>query len=93
MLQSYVHIAVDERSVIVAVKVSAYYDDAPTKYWDRLTTELGKTKFTLISYPALLPNRSAKPFKRFIDMRHTTDVATRDIIGKLAKQLCQGVKP
>lgn len=90
MLQSYVHIAYSEQGYIVGVKVSSYYGTAHNKYAMRLIREHAPKKVGVISYPVLIPNRATKAFNRFIDMKHTNDIATRSIIVALAEELRQG---
>lgn len=91
MLQSIVHVAVHtETKCIIGVKVSAWYKNANMRYLDHFLIKFGHNKFTLISYPVLIPKRTTKAFDRFIDMKHTNDLATRDIIGTLAEELRQG---
>lgn len=90
MLQSYVHIAYSESGYIVGVKVSSYYGTAHNKYAELLMRTNAPKRVGVISYPVLIPNRKTKAFDRFIDMKHTNDIATRDIIGTLAEELRQG---
>ena len=87
MLQSYVHVAINKQNIIIGVKVSSCYDKAPNKYLDYFLIKLRHNKFTLISYPVLLKKRHTKPFERFIDMEHKSDIMTRDIIQTLAEEL------
>lgn len=91
MQESIVHIAVhSETKTIIGVKVSAWYKTANMRYLDHFLIKFGHNKFTLISYPVLIPKRTTKAFDRFIDMKHVSDIATHAIIGTLAEELRQG---
>lgn len=87
MKTCYVHLAVDKAGIVKGVKVSAYYLNAPFKYFDYFWLKFGHSDFELHSFVLALPDRKTKPFSHLVDMKHQSDLNTRHVLHEISETL------